>query len=709
MGHENIKSIFAKSSKMLIVSVLLMAGVALIASNSVEAVSNIPSNPPSRLVATPYSSTQINLSWSVPISNDSPPVTEYLIVYAIDNGAFQNLIYVGPTVTNFSHTNLMRNHIYTYEVFALNSVGTSNPSNVVTQMTVQDTTVPTPPTSVNAIVSSPTSIFLSWNLPQNNGGSPITGYKIEYSTTTVQWFVLTQNTGNAQQTFYHNGIDSSINYYYRVSAINSNGVGGPSNIASSVIILTTTPAVNGFAISPTQVSLLWVAPSNTYDQTISGYKIEQKVGTSYINKVDNTGLATSYTISGLTSDTTYTFRVSALFVGGTSSAPSTDVSVTPTSISYVPAPQQGNLPAGSSVYLSQPSPGNAYNVVFSNSGSQTQSFSSPTDQVNGIWVTASTFVNGAVLYFDSNGNTYSIAISSNSNTLISFSNSMSVSNVRMNIQYRGFSSDTGSVAYLYSNNPQYQPVPDAPQSLIASLNSQNNAQLSWIAPQNSGKPQILGFKVEYKTSSYDNWFLLNQNIGLSTIYIHSGLSPSSTYIYRVSAINSVGTSVPSNEASVITGSFNYPAPTFLQGSLGMTPVVNTDTSISYVISGGQIIGATVNKGTTSLGFQLQGNTAGVLYLQLPRTLIDAKQSDGSDRTFYVTINNKNVQFNETKTDSYRSLVIPFPANANQISIVGTSVVPEFPTVLIVLVIGLVSVILVSRRYGKLSFLGHKLP
>jgi Fibronectin type III domain len=687
-----------KSSKLLIASVLLMTLV-LITYNSAHAVSYIPPNPPINLVATPYSATQINLSWSAPDSNDGPSLTAYKIVYAMDNGNFQDLVSRDPTTTSYSHTNLMPGHIYTYEVFALNSVGTSNPSNIVTQTTLQGTLVPSAPTSLTAIASSPTSIFLSWNSPQSNGGSPITGYEIEYGTTTVQWLVLIPNTGNAQQTyFYHTGIDSSKTYYYRVSAINSNGVGAPSNIASSIITPTTTPAITGVAISPTQVNLSWVAPSNTFGQIINGYQIQQKSGTSYINLVENTGLVTSYTISSLTPDTTYTFRIKALFTGGTSSAGSTDVSVTPTSASYNPSAQQNNLPSSTSVYLGQQSPGNANNVVFTNSGPQTQYFSSPSAQVYGIWTTVSTYVVGTVLYFDSNGNTYSATISPNSNMLISFSSPMSISNVRVSIHDRGYSNDMASVAYVSVSQPSPS-VPDAPQSLFASLYSQNNAQLSWTAPQNSGKSPISGYKIEYKTTS-GTWSVLNQNIGISTVYLHSGLLPSNTYTYRVSAINSAGTGMASNEASVNTGYFTNPQPTFSQITTGTIPVGNTDTSTSYVISGGQVFSATVNKDTSSLDIQLQGKTGGILYLQLPRTLIDAKQSDGSDRTFYVTVDNQNVKFDETKTATYRTLEISFPNDASKMSIVGTSVVPEFPIALIGLVIGLVPAIVISRRFVK---------
>ncbi len=363
-------------------------------------------------------------------------------------------------------------------------------------------------------------------------------------------------------------------------------------------------------------------------------------------------------------------------------------------------PTIGNyLPTGAIVNTSQQPPGSLNNVRFSDSGPQTKYFSSPSDKVTGIWATVSTYVSGAVLYFDSNGKTYSMEINPSSRTLISFSNPTSISNVKMSIDYRGYSSDVGSVSYAISPI-QSSSVPDAPRSLYASVNSQNNVELSWTSPPNNGKPSISGYKIEYKENPSDIWIVLSKNIGLSTIFVQPELSPNTTYTFRVSAINSIGTSKASNEASVTTGSFNIPPQTDLDVSSGVIPVFNTDKESSYVISGGQVFGTAVNIDQTSLDFLLKGNTAGVLYLQLPRTLIDSKQSDKSDKEFFVTVDDKNAEFTETSTEDYRTLAISFPANADKISIMGTYVVPEFGTIaMMVLVVSIISIIVVTGKSG----------
>ncbi|WP_368730356.1 fibronectin type III domain-containing protein, partial [Nitrosococcus oceani] len=58
-------------------------------------------------------------------------------------------------------------------------------------------TVPGSPT-LSATAASATSVSLSWTAPANDGGSAITGYKIEYANATSPYKVLVSNTGNSQ-------------------------------------------------------------------------------------------------------------------------------------------------------------------------------------------------------------------------------------------------------------------------------------------------------------------------------------------------------------------------------------------------------------------------------------------------------------------------------------------------------------------------------
>ena len=117
-------------------------------------------------------------------------------------------------------------------------------------------------------------------------------------------------------------------------------------LLSSVLILTSFHAeanaatvpdapsgLTATAVSPTQINLFWSTP-NDGQSSITGYKIEYRVGSgSYSVLVSNTAsTSTTYSHTGLTTDQTYTYHVYAINSIGTS-ASSSEASATLTSTS----------------------------------------------------------------------------------------------------------------------------------------------------------------------------------------------------------------------------------------------------------------------------------------------------------------------------------------------------------------------------------------
>ena len=129
---------------------------------------------------------------------------------------------------------------------------------------------------------------------------------------------------------------------------------------------------------------------------------------------------------------------------------------------------------------------------------------------------------------------------------------------------------------------------------------------------------------------------------------------------------------------------------------------NTTSTISYEIIGGQILGISVNPETFSLNINLKDDSPGTLSVTIPRDMVDAKKLDGTDDTYIVTKDGTIAKFNETKTGSYRTLLISFPANTSKISIYGTTAVPEFPIALIAFLVSFIPAIMLSRRIMKLD-------
>ncbi|MDC8451493.1 MAG: fibronectin type III domain-containing protein [Candidatus Nitrosotalea sp.] len=189
-------------------------------------------------------------------------------------------------------------------------------------------TAPSQPTGLTATSISSSQINLSWTAA-NNGGSAITGYKIEQSTNAgTTWSTLVANTASSSTTYSNTGLASSTLYSYRVSAINSVGTSPVSNTASATTgtIATAPQAPTGLAasvVSSSQINLSWTAPANNGGSAITGYEIERSsdAGTTWSTLVANTAsFSTTYSNTGLAASTSYTYRVSAINSVGTGSA-----------------------------------------------------------------------------------------------------------------------------------------------------------------------------------------------------------------------------------------------------------------------------------------------------------------------------------------------------------------------------------------------------
>ena len=100
-------------------------------------------------------------------------------------------------------------------------------------------TTPGAPTLSTLMIVTSGSIILSWSEPADDGGSPVTGYRIEYSEDSGDtWQTLVEDTGTTETEYTHGGLKPETTLHYRVSAINEHGAGPPSDAVST----TTLPA-----------------------------------------------------------------------------------------------------------------------------------------------------------------------------------------------------------------------------------------------------------------------------------------------------------------------------------------------------------------------------------------------------------------------------------------------------------------------------------
>lgn len=95
-------------------------------------------------------------------------------------------------------------------------------------------------------------------------------------------------------------------------------------------------------------------------------------------------------------------------------------------------------------------------------------------------------------------------------------------------------------------------APSSPQNLSANTKSSSQIDLGWITPSNNGGLPITGYQIERSDDGGSTWSIIANTKSPDTKYSDTGLSSNTLYMYRVYAINSAGTSLPSNTVSATT-------------------------------------------------------------------------------------------------------------------------------------------------------------
>ena len=126
--------------------------------------------------------------------------------------------------------------------------------------------------------------------------------------------------------------------------------------------------------------------------------------------------------------------------------------------------------------------------------------------------------------------------------------------------------------------------------------------------------------------------------------------------------------------------------------------------IQYTIRGGTLLDISIDKDIFGLVIKIDAPDEGKLVLDLPRKYIDAEKQNGKDEVFIILIEKKNTEIVETQYDEetshseIRTLGINFEEGDSSIQIIGTYVIPEFGTiVMIVLTVGIMASILITRN------------
>jgi len=532
---------------------------------NISGVASAPPTTPSGLTATAISSSQINLSWTDNASNE----TAYKVERSPDGttGWTEIVGNLPAGTTSYSNTGLSASTTYHYRVRASNAGGNSGYSNVANATTLAP--APTDPSGLTATAVSQTQINLSWTDNANNE----TGYKVERSPDgTTGWTEIAGSLPAGTTSYSNTGLTAATTYYYRVRAYNAGGNSGYSNVANATTLPNPPADPSGLtatAVSSSQINLSWTDNANNE----TGYKVERSPdGTTGWTEIAGSLAAnsTSYSDNGLTSNTTYHYRVRASNTGGNSGYSNV---ANATTFIVINAPSGLTATAVSTSQI---------NLSWTDNANNETSYKverSP-DGTTGWTEIAGSLAADATSYSDNGlaeGTTYHYRVRASVGTSHS-----AYSNV--------------------ANATTLVNAPNAPTTLTATAISASQINLSWA----DNSTTETAYKVE-RSADGTNFIEIVGNLPANTTsYSDNGLTAATTYHYRVRAANATGNSGYSNVANATTLQALPTAPTTLTATAASTSQIN----LSWTDNASNEIGYKVERSTDGTNFtEIAGSLA----------------------------------------------------------------------------------------------------
>uniref|UniRef100_A0A8C6NPH3 Titin n=1 Tax=Nothobranchius furzeri TaxID=105023 RepID=A0A8C6NPH3_NOTFU len=287
--------------------------------------------PPQSLVVKNINRNSATLEWSAPLIDGGSKIKNYVIDKRESTRKAYANVSTKCSKTAFKVENLIEGAMYYFRVMAENEYGIGQA--VETKTASKASEVPLPVGKVFLTDVTKSSASLSWEKPEHDGGSRIGGYLIEMQPKgTDKWGVAT-NTKTCEGTV--TGLTAGTEYLFRIIAYNEKGKSEPKALAAPVIAsdMTLEPSIrtqfNTYSVlagKDLKLEFLWTKPQYDGGSKVNGYIVERKdlaspdrrwVRANFTNIIE-----TYYTVTGLTENEQYEFRVTARNVAGVFSEPS---------------------------------------------------------------------------------------------------------------------------------------------------------------------------------------------------------------------------------------------------------------------------------------------------------------------------------------------------------------------------------------------------
>lgn len=453
-----------------------------------------PPATPTNLSVTEASSSTLKVSWAL-----VDGATSYELYRDTNpNGGFNLKIFSGNN-TQFIDTELSQDTTYYYKVISLNEVGSSSASSHTFGKTLL--LPPSPPTLCLFTATSINSITLDWNDTAR--------------TTSYQLYRDSSASGSFNQLVYSgtnsgctdNGLSSGTRYYYKLKSVNTSGASVFSQSFSELTDYPLTPPsqVNiglGNPASSTVV-LNWTSVSDAEKYYI--YQSSSQDGV--YNQVGIT-TSTQYSITNLTSNTTYWYYVKSYNLFGHSIS-------------------SNNVHISTSLAIPNPP-----SVVY---------FQNITTSSLSICWTGAASSTGYKIYKSTNNYNYSSSITTATTTA-------NITGLSEGTVYYFWLSSYNSIGESTKIGPyQVTTLPSIPTGLSATKGNPSNSviNIDWNDTQSATKYRL------YRSTSYSSGYSDIADITQS-YYQDTGLSSNTTYYYKVQAANVSGYGIQSSSPASAT-------------------------------------------------------------------------------------------------------------------------------------------------------------
>jgi predicted secreted protein with PEFG-CTERM motif len=154
------------------------------------------------------------------------------------------------------------------------------------------------------------------------------------------------------------------------------------------------------------------------------------------------------------------------------------------------------------------------------------------------------------------------------------------------------------------------------------------------------------------------------------------------------------------EGNIAEKIFNYiPESDIVETTIPVDAGNSGTFDVKYTIKGGTVENIEIEPENLGLLVKINSLSDGKIILELPREFIDAEKQNGNDEKFIILINDVQTTYDQIRSEStIRTVGINFEKGDSEIQIIGTYVIPEFGTiVMIILTIGILASILLTKN------------